>query len=284
MTLDIARIERLPHVEAALNYLVPMDEKPYRYAYEPPPPGVPSENGEQVARRVAIHDLRPVAAELSLDREGFALIRQRSAVRDFYDEDELRKVLYPEAQQAIAGATGAVEVIVFDHTIRQRIPGAVDRATGTPRQPVSRVHNDYTETSGPQRVRDLLPPKEAEAWLRGRFAAINLWRPIRAPLLDRPLALCDARSVAAGDFVATDLIYRDRRGEIYNLAYNPAHRWFYAPAMRHDEALLIKCYDSATDDGRARFVPHGSFDDPNMPSDAPPRESIEIRTLVRYPD
>jgi len=283
MTLDIARIERLPHVEAALNYLVPMDEKPYRYAYEPPP-GVPSENTEHAPRQVAIRDLRPVAAELSLDREGFALIRQRSAVRDFYDEDELRNVLYPEVQRAIAEATGAVEVIVFDHTIRRRIPGAADRSAGTPRQPVARVHNDYTEISGPQRVRDLLPADEAEEWLGGRFAAINLWRPIRAPLLDRPLALCDARSVAAGDFIASDLIYRDRRGEIYNVTYNPAHRWFYAPAMQEDEALLIKCYDSATDGGRARFAPHGSFDDPNMPSDAPPRESIEIRTLVRYPD
>jgi hypothetical protein len=283
MPLDIAHIERLPHVEAALNFLVPMDEKPYLYTYEPPP-GVASQNTQYAPHRVAIHDMRPVAAELSLDREGFALVRQRSAVRDFYDEDEVRRVFYPEAERTIAEATGAVEVVIFDHTVRRRIEGVADRTASMPRQPASRVHNDYTEKSGPQRVRDLLPADQAEQWLKGRFAAINLWRPIRAPLLDRPLALCDARSVAAGDFVASDLIYRDRRGEIYNVTYSPGQRWFYAPAMADDEALLIKCYDSATDGGRARFAPHGAFEDPNTPSDAPPRESIEIRTLVRYPD
>ena len=46
-----------------------------------------------------------------------------------------------------------------------------------------------------------------------------------------------------------------------------------------DEALLIKCYDSLAD-GRARFAPHTAFTDPTAPVDAPPRESIEIRTLV----
>jgi hypothetical protein len=283
MTLDTAHIERLPYIEAALKFLVPMDEKPYSYTFEPPP-GVPSQNTRYAPHRVAIRDLRPVASELSLDREGFALIRHRSAVRDFYDEEELRTVLYPEVEQAIAEATGAVEVIIFDHTVRQRIEGVADRTASMPRQPASRVHNDYTEKSGPQRVRDLLPADRAEQWLRGRFAAINLWRPIRAPLLDRPLALCDARSVTPGDFVAMDLIYRDRRGEIYNVTYSPGQRWFYAPAMAEDEALLIKCYDSATEGRLARFAPHGAFEDPTTPPDAPKRESIEIRTLVRYPD
>jgi hypothetical protein len=49
--------------------------------------------------------------------------------------------------------------------------------------------------------------------------------------------------------------------------------------MQPHEALLLKCYDSATD-GRARFVPHTAFIDPTAPEDAPPRESIELRTLV----
>jgi hypothetical protein len=49
--------------------------------------------------------------------------------------------------------------------------------------------------------------------------------------------------------------------------------------MQPDEALLLKCFDSATD-GRARFAPHTAFEDPTAPSDALPRESIEIRTLV----
>jgi hypothetical protein len=52
--------------------------------------------------------------------------------------------------------------------------------------------------------------------------------------------------------------------------------------MRADEALLLKCYDSKTD-GRARFAPHTAFTDPTTPADVPPRESIELRTLVFHP-
>jgi hypothetical protein len=279
MSLQTATIDRLPKVLGALSYLAPMAEKPHRYTYAPPA-GVPESNAVYETRAMAIRDMRPVAHEFSLDRQGIAVIEAKSAVRDFYDEDELRRVYYPEAERIVAEAIGATRVVVFDHTIRRRVTGTEDRDAGVPRQPVTRVHNDYTLQSGPQRVRDLMGD-EAEKLLKGRFAIVNLWRPIRGPLRDAPLALCDATSVTPSDFVASDLIYRDRTGETYNVAYNPAHRWFYVPEMRSDEAILIKCYDSATD-GRARFTAHTAFDDPSAPADALPRESIELRTLVFF--
>jgi hypothetical protein len=124
---------------------------------------------------------------------------------------------------------------------------------------------------------------EADDLLTRRFEIVNVWRPIRGPLYDAPLAVCDAASVAAVDLVPQDLIYRDRTGEIYGLTFNPAHRWYYAPAMQSDEALLLKCFDSLKD-GRARFMPHTSFTDPNAPADRLPRESIELRTLVFFDD
>jgi hypothetical protein len=85
--------------------------------------------------------------------------------------------------------------------------------------------------------------EEAEELLRHRFEIVNVWRPIRGPLRDAPLAVCDATTVAFTDFVPSDLVYRDRTGEIYRVSYNPAHRWFYVPEMQPDEAILIKCYD-----------------------------------------
>jgi hypothetical protein len=268
----------LPGVEAELVYLARMAERPYNLAYDPPP-GTPRTNVVQEAHRVLIHNARPVARELSLDREGFALVQHQSAVRDFYDEDELRRVYYPEAERLVAEATGASKVIVFDHTLRRRIWGAEDRSPGTPRQPVTRVHNDYTENSAPQRIRDLMG-EEAETLLKRRYEYINVWRPIRGPLRDSPLAMCDARTVAPSDLVASDLIYRDRKGETYAVVYNPAHRWFYVPDMQPNEALLLKCYDSAQD-GRARLSPHGAFVDPTAPADnILPRESIELRTIA----
>jgi hypothetical protein len=270
----------LPFVRADLHYLARMVERPRNYTFDPPP-GTPKSNAVHETHRVAIHDLRPIESEISLDREGFELLGHVSAVRNFYNDDEVRNVYYPEAERLIAEVTGASRVFIFDHTVRQRVPGAGDRAAGLPRQPATRVHVDHTARSGPQRVRDLLG-EHAEALLQGRVQIINLWRPIRGPLRDAPLAVCDATSVAPGDLVPSDLVYRDRVGETYSVTYNPDHRWFYVPEMQPDEALLLKCYDSETD-GRARFMPHTAFDDPTAPAGSPPRESIELRTLVFHP-
>jgi hypothetical protein len=276
MGLQNEKIAALTLVTADLNYLAPSQDRPRTYTFDPPS-GEPRSNIVPEPHGVPIHDVRPIAATVTLDREGFALVQQKSSVRDFYSEDEIRNVYYPEAEQLLKRATGADRVFVFDHTVRKRVAGAADR-NGGPRQPVARVHVDHTEKSGPQRVRDLLPD-EAEELLKGRLQIINLWRPIRGPLLDSPLAVCDARTVKPGELVASDLVYPDRVGETYSVKYNPDHQWFYVPRMTVDEVLLLKCYDSKTD-GRSRFAPHTAFADPTTPPDAPPRESIELRTLV----
>ena len=271
------RYVTLPHIDAQLNYLAPMADRPRNYTFDPPP-GVPRSNSGHEAHTVAIHDVRPVAGDMTLDRVGFAVLHQQSAVRDFWDEDELRRTYYPEAERVIAEATGASKVFIFDHTLRRRVKGAVDWSRDAPRQPATRVHVDHTARSGPQRVRDFFGDK-ADALLRGRVQVINLWRPVRGPLRDAPLAVCDAGSVAPNDLVASDLVYQHRVGETYGVTFNPAHRWFYVPEMQPHEALLLKCYDSETD-GRARFAPHTAFEDPTVPDDVLPRESIELRTLV----
>ena len=65
------------------------------------------------------------------------------------------------------------------------------------------------------------------------------------------------------------------------MRFSPAHRWYYYPRLRADEALLIKTYDSL-EDGTARFSAHTAFDDPTAAAGAPPRESIEVRALVFF--
>ena len=196
-TVAIADFE-LPHVDAELHYLAPMTEQPRSYTYDPPP-GIPRSNIVRETRVLPIYSARPVASSFSLDVEGFAVLRRRSAVHDFWDEEELRAVYYPEVEQTVKDITGASKVFVFDHTLRKRVHGVDDRAPGTPRQPVPAVHVDHTEKSGPQRVRDFFG--DAETLLRGRVQVINLWRPIRGPLRDAPLAICDARSVAPDSLV-----------------------------------------------------------------------------------
>lgn len=274
-------VKSLPFVQAELNYLAPTTEKPRTYAFAPPP-GEPQSTLTSDPHLVPVFDVRPIADGLSLDRQGFLLRHHRTAVQNFADDDEIARVYYPEAEAFLRSTLKADRVFIFDHTVRKRIPGNADARGAGPRQPATRVHVDQTDGSGRNRVREHLPD-EADRLLKGRVQIINLWRPIRGPVRDAPLAMCDATTVAPDDLVASDLIYPNRRGETYAVTFNPTHRWFYVPGMEVDEVLLLKCYDSATD-GRTRFGPHTAFTDPTTPADAPPRESIELRTLVFHLD
>lgn len=272
-------MENLAHVDASLNYQAETSERPVSYQYTPPP-GVPQTTRESDPRTVAIYDGRPLAREFSLDLQGFTLIEHQSAVTDFYDEQQVRKIYYPEMEQLVKNFTGAAKTLVFDHIVRS-VP-KLKRGEQGVKPPATAVHNDYTLKSAPQRVRDLLPAAEAEELLKHRFAVINVWRPIRGPLQDAPVAVCDARTISLKDFVASDLKYPDRNGEVYTVVYSATHRWYYFPKMQVNEALLLKCYDSVQD-GRARFTAHTAFVDPTTPPNDPGRESIEVRTLVFYP-
>jgi hypothetical protein len=268
--------ETIPAIEATLNYIVDTGEKIVTAAG---PGGTADMRGGKLdARRVVIRNGRPLAPDLMLDREGFRFVGHDTKVADFYDEAEVRSLYYAEMEALVKAESGASRVVVFDHTLRTADDALRERRKI--REVVPRVHNDYTEWSAPQRVRDLLPD-EAEALLRRRFAIIQVWRPIRHPVESFPLAICDARTVADGDLVVSERRYAHRVGQTYVITYNPNHKWFWFPRMRREEAIVFKVYDSIKD-GRARFTAHTAFDDPTSPENARPRESIEIRTLAFF--
>ncbi len=270
MSLDFAASSRT--LATRLHYLKRGAEKPARYVAEPPP-GIPDWNGIDDPREVRIEDARGREAEFTLDRNGFALRKAPTQVRDFYSPEEVERVYYPEVERLLRDALGVTRVFIFDHTVRN-----AGRPGG--REPSRRVHNDHTVNSAPRRVRDHLGD-DAPELLKHRFGVVNVWRPIRGPVLDSPLALCDARSFTDADLIATDLVYPHVRGETSSVEYRPEHRWYYFSEMQPDEVVLIRVHDSAQD-GRARLSFHTSFDNPLAPG-APPRESIEVRTLVFFP-
>ena len=274
----VAELDTAPDtIEATVNYIVDNGSKLFTYTGGPGSTDVRT-GGEQDPRRVVIHNGRPHAHEFALDRDGFRFIRHDTRVADFFNEDEIKRVYYPEMEALVKAESGAKRVVVFDHTLRTADDAL--REARKIREVVRRAHNDYTEWSGPQRVRDLLPD-EADDLLTRRFAIIQVWRPIRHPVETFPLAICDARSVAFDDFVISERIYPNRKGQTYAITYNPAHQWYWFPRMRRDEALVFKVFDSLKD-GRARWTAHTAFDDPTAPPNARPRESIEIRTLAFF--
>jgi hypothetical protein len=276
--VQMIEVDTMPDtIEATLNYLVETDEPVFTLTGGPGSLDVRT-GGQQDPRRIPIRNGRPFAARFALEADGFRFVRHDTEVSDFFDEDEVRRVYYPEMQALVKAESGASRVVVFDHTLRTADDEL--RETRKIREVVRRVHNDYTEWSGPQRVRDLLP-QEADELLRRRFAIVQVWRPIRLPVETFPLAICDARSLSVDDLVVSERRYPNRVGQTYAIKYSPEHRWYWFPRMRRDEALVFKVYDSLKD-GRARWTAHTAFDDPTSPPNARPRESIEIRTLAFF--
>lgn len=269
-------------VTAGMSYLQPTTVRPQSYAYQPPP-GTPWENCGYATHQVQIADARSLLQRASVDTEGFCLWDAPSQVKDFMDEQAVKSTYYQEARELALAATGAKEAHVFDHLVRRREQdrGALTFGRGSTNGRAAangRIHNDYTEASGRQRLALVLGDAAAAARVK-RYSIVNIWRAINGPVQDTPLAVCDARSVMASDLVEAEVCYPRRSGEIYLLLHAPQHRWHYYPRMERHEALVFKQYDTQVS-GVARFTPHAAFDLPNPPPDAPLRESIELRCLV----
>jgi hypothetical protein len=272
----VAERQATDTVQAQMNYIVDTGTPPVRYIDWPE-----MEHKETPPRyqqhEVEIRNGRPLRASFRLDTHGFVFADHRTAMKDFTDEAERKSVYDREVADLIKKHSGASEVLVFDHTIRIGDEQAMKAINARP--PVKGVHNDYTEASAPRRLREIVGDAEAERRFKKRWAIIQTWRPIRGTVLIDPLGMCDGRTIPEKGFILVQRRYKDRTGEVYHIAYNPEHVWYYFPRMERNEALVFKVFD--TDPNVAtRFTAHSAFDDPNTPADAPPRESIETRTFA----
>ena len=263
-------------IRAKFNYVVPTGRPAIRYIDWPEMEhmAVPP---EYELKEMVVRDGRPLKGSFDLDTHGFVFVDHHTKVSDFTDEAERARVYDPEVQALIKKHSGASDVVVFDHTVRvtddesQRVSGA--------RPTVKGVHNDYTERSAPVRLREIVGEAEAERRMKKRWAIIQVWRPIRGDVMIDPLGICDGRSIPWKGFIRVERRYKYRTGEVYHIAHDPQHAWYWFPRMTRNEALVFKVFDS-DETKLSRFTAHSAFDDPNTPTDAPPRESIETRTFA----
>jgi hypothetical protein len=262
-------------VTAPLTFFVDTGEPPVNYVTEK---GL-ERGGEYRQHELTLRDGRPVRDTLSLDREGFELWQHDTAMTDFFDPEEIERVYNREIVELVKEATGAKRVFVFDHTVR--VEDEDKRTEKQVREPVLFVHNDYTDESGPQRVRDLLPADEAEDLLSRRFSIINIWRSIAGPVQTTPLALCDAQTIGPEQLITAERRTKDRVGHTQCMTYSDDNRWYYFSDMKRDEALLLKTYES---DPERHGGPsgHSAFTNPAAPADAAPRQSIETRVFAFF--
>jgi len=263
-------------VEAEIDFLAPGLERPFTYAHEAPT-GAEAETARFASHAVQIQDVRD-ARPLGMDEHGATLGWWPTRVRRFYDESHVRRRYYPESAEIIKAALGADRVVVFDHNVRRGSALEIQVTRPVLGRPVHHAHTDYTPPSALRRLRYELGPHAEEGL--SRYLQVNLWRPIRGPLRDAPLALCDGSSVGEESLRTVELRYPDRTGEIYYLMHKRDQRWYFASDMTVDEAWLFKNFDSAPP-GAGRLAPHSAFTDPRHLR-VSPRESIEVRALAIF--
>jgi hypothetical protein len=261
----------LPSVTAALAFLDRSEGTPANYFDVAPPVGRPRMYPTRSVA-VRIEDARPIAGELSLSHQGFVVRSHPAAAHDDRAIENL-----------VRRAVGARRALVFDRTHRS---SAIDsRSGGGPETAVRQVHNDYTPTSGPARVREMLarhaPDEAIDAVMQRRFAILNVWRPTNGVVEQLPLAIADMRTVRPEDHVDAELHWRERTGFVSAVRHHHAQRWFYVPRMRPDEVLIFTTYDSVAREGR-HFGAHSAFDDPTSPPNARVRESVEARIIALF--
>lgn len=264
----------LPTIETNINYVDPLA-----------PIGAMNDAERQKSTlvllhyNVAIRDMRPMAGSLALDTTGFVLVERPSQVTDFYDPKQVEDIYGSEIEALVRELTGADRVVIFGSLLRHN--GA--NAPAGAHKSVHNAHVDYDLATTRAVVERVLSAAEAAHYASGRVMQINVWRPI-VTVESAPLALCDAASVQKQDLIYGPIGGKSQSGVAnaagWNLAYNPAHRWYYAPRMRPSEALVFRLCDS--DPNALQWAAHTSFEDPTSVPDAAPRQSIEVRTLALF--
>jgi hypothetical protein len=224
---------------------------------------------------MTLTDMRPLRDQMTIARNGFTLVDHVTAVNNFFDPAEVQRVFFPEIIAEAKRLNGAVHAVAFGPVPRSDDPNSTQG-----RLPAFGAHVDYGRPTIEEMVRPMLGD-EADYWFRKRVVLMNFWRPITT-VYRTPLALCDASTVVADDMHASEVrggLDDPTRPPLYgfNLSYNPAHRWFFVHQMRPDEMFAFKLYDS--DASQPQWTGHTAFTDPDTSPDAPPRQSMELRTV-----
>jgi hypothetical protein len=265
-------------VQGLINYVADMDERPRYYA---------NDHTRDVLtldpRSVPIEDARKRTEPPSLSREGFEIVSHRSGVVDFKNSAEVSAVHSAEIEQLLLRVSGADRVVVSSPGVLRFSEKSAEAGKFNNSMPARFIHVDISDATA-RRFAERSAPTDIGRPIR-RFAHYNVWRALSAPPQDIPLAICNARTVTAGDLVEADAVF-DIPGapewsfEGWVIRYNPAHRWSYFSYMNRDEALVFKTNDS--DPREPHCVPHSAFDDPSCPAGVPPRASIEMRGIAYW--
>lgn len=70
---------------------------------------------------------------------------------------------------------------------------------------------------------------------------ITIWKPLKGPLYDWPLALCDSATVnPETDFEPQDIVDLTEVLENIHVYYKDSHKWCYLSGQQDDEVLVFR--------------------------------------------
>ncbi len=227
---------------------------------------------------VAIHDARAAVADgsISVRHNGFTLGRHSVTVADYSDQAAVEAAYDREIVPLLKETTGASQVFVMSHQIRNEKPetflGAYSRY----------LHCDYALHPTPERERNVLARHGSDLAERvGEFdyAWYNVWEAIERPAVQNQLCVLDAASATRDDFREYHFTDNPNGGYATMPVPNATHRFWYFSNMEPGEALVFKQFDSRPD--HPLVVPHTSFFDASVTHD-PGRRSVEYRALCVF--
>ncbi|KAK3947437.1 hypothetical protein QBC32DRAFT_354304 [Pseudoneurospora amorphoporcata] len=289
--------------KAKLNYIQWEDkfrtEKPYEFISQAPE-GCPRKNFTLAASpEQTIHDIRGSEDLFNLDDHAFQVVRQELGVIPTNQEGIEREYL-PKVVELLRSIDPGAEVVVFDWRLRTSDHSRTSPKSGSVidlddpmliLKPVHAVHIDQSPLAATKRVKHHMGTR-AEELLQRRFRIINVWRPLRYPVTDYPLAVCDGSTVQPQNLVAVDHVRKNYEGEGLYPLYDEGMKWYYLNRQTKDEVLLFKTFDSK-EGLKARCCPHTSFKQSgggNLEQETggdcsnavvrTARESIEVRAMV----
>jgi hypothetical protein len=254
------------------------------------------------ARRIGEYypGLSPSSPEC-MDRLGLSLAHLESECTNIYDSEEVRRVYYPEIEKLLLDFfPDATDALVYNHDVfdkdykGDRTEDQDSHNPGVNANYANLVHNDLNDNSGRVRCRELLTKNlrnfgrtqhyteaEADAKMSRRFMSINLAKPIET-IEQFPFVLCAWPSFADQPYINNYRIYDDRVGETTRFTYRPDHEWYWFPRQQPTEVSMLKCYDSVTDGSVSRWSFHTACIDPNVPTTAPCRKNVVVRSFVFF--
>jgi hypothetical protein len=227
---------------------------------------------------------------------GFELVKHASALGDWGDDDEIARVHYAEISELARQFTGCDHALVASHI--KRNPEEAKRHADL--SPIAFVHSDFADSYG-DLIRELYRKGDrAEAAERDglspeavadapRLMILQFWRNIGPAKMDRPLAFCDARSVAQDEIRPIPVKnYADSGFDFEALGIvapetAEAHHWYVFPEMQVDEVVAFRTYDSdRVGTGEPYWTPHAAIRDPEVELGQPSRSSIELRATCVF--